>query len=58
MRLFKSLLAVIVGIVILSFITGHGYVWGGIQETYFRGWKNSNIDDLIEIKKNIVFGDD
>ena len=46
MRLFNSLLAVIVGIVILSFITGHGYVWGGIQETYFRGWKNSNIDDL------------
>ena len=46
MRLFKSLLAVIVGIGILSFITGHGYVWGGIQETYFRGWKNSNIDDL------------
>ena len=30
----------------VSFITGHGYIWGGIVETYFRGWKNSNIDDM------------
>ena len=30
----------------LSYITGYGYIWGGIQETYLRGWKNSNIDDV------------
>ena len=35
-----------VALVAFSFVTGHGYVWGGLGETYFRGWKNSNIDDI------------
>ena len=33
-------------LVALSYISGHGYIWGGLAETYFRGWKNSNIDDI------------
>lgn len=27
-------------------ITGHGYILSGMTETYFRGWKNANIDDI------------
>ena len=33
-------------LVALSYVSGHGYIWGGLAETYFRGWKNSNIDDI------------
>ena len=33
-------------LVALSYISGHGYIWGGLAETYFRGWNNSNIDDI------------
>ena len=33
-------------LVVLSYISGHGYIWGGLAETYFRGWNNSNIDDI------------
>ena len=46
MRITKIFFAVVFSLVVLSFLTGHGYIWGGIQETYLRGWKNSNIDDL------------
>jgi CubicO group peptidase (beta-lactamase class C family) len=46
MRRLKIIVAIVLSVVILSFITNHGYIWGGIQETYFRGWKNSNIDDI------------
>ena len=38
-----ALFAVVLGV---SFATGYGYVWGGMRETYLRGWKNANIDDL------------
>ena len=27
-------------------VSGHGYIFEGMTETYFRGWKNSNIDDI------------
>ena len=46
MKALKVAGIVIFSIVVISFVTGHGYIWGGIQETYFRGWKNSNIDDI------------
>jgi CubicO group peptidase (beta-lactamase class C family) len=46
MRITKIVITVVFSLVALSFFTGHGYIWGGIQETYLRGWKNSNIDDL------------
>ena len=29
-------------------ITGHGYILSGMTETYFRGWKNANIDEYIK----------
>lgn len=35
----------IVVIASLSFM-GYDYLFGGVVETYFRGWKNSNIDDI------------
>ncbi len=37
-----SLLAVVV----LSYLTNHDYLWGGIRETWLRGWENAQIDDL------------
>lgn len=46
MRFFKVLFATVAAVLFLSWITGYGYLWGGMRETYFRGWKNSNIDDL------------
>lgn len=46
MKLLRNFLIAVAALVILSFVTGHGYIWGGMRETYFRGWKNSNIDDI------------
>ena len=46
MKTVRILLIILTLLVGVSFITGHGYIWGGIVETYFRGWKNSNIDDM------------
>ena len=37
-----SLLAVVA----LSYLTNHNYLWGGIRETWLRGWENAQIDDL------------
>lgn len=45
-RFLKGFFVFLVAVVLLSWITGYGYIWGGMRETYFRGWKNSNIDDL------------
>ena len=46
MKALRNLLIVLGSIVALSFVTGYDYIWSGMQETYFRGWKNSNIDDM------------
>jgi len=47
MRKILILLAVFIAFVLTaSYLSGYGYIWGGMAETYFRGWKNSNIDDL------------
>ena len=32
--------------VVLSYFTNYGYLWGGIRETWLRGWENAQIDDL------------
>ncbi|MBN30928.1 MAG: hypothetical protein CL845_02890 [Crocinitomicaceae bacterium] len=40
--LFWTLALLVIGL----YISGHGYIVEGMQETYFRGWKNSNIDDI------------
>lgn len=45
-KFLKIFAAVVVLLVGISFATGYGYVWGGMRETYLRGWKNANIDDL------------
>jgi len=45
-KVLLTVVAALVLVVGLSFATGYGYVWGGMRETYLRGWKNSNIDDL------------
>ena len=37
-----SLLAVVA----LSYLTNYDYLWGGIRETWLRGWENPQIDDL------------
>ncbi|MFZ8837304.1 MAG: hypothetical protein ACO2XQ_09675, partial [Flavobacteriales bacterium] len=39
-------LGILVLLVLTTWVTDHGYLWSGIQETYLRGWKNSNIDDI------------
>ena len=46
MKALRNFLIVLGSIVALSFVTGYDYIWSGMQETYFRGWKNSNIDDM------------
>ena len=46
MKALKITGLVILLAVIGTLVTGYGYIWGGIQETYLRGWKNSNIDDI------------
>lgn len=39
-------LGILVLLVLTTWVTDHGYLWSGIRETYLRGWKNSNIDDI------------
>lgn len=42
----RSISAVILAIVLLSYLTNYDYLWGGIRETWLRGWENAQIDDL------------
>ena len=46
MKAIKVLVSTLALLVIGLYVTGHGYIVAGMQETYFRGWKNSNIDDI------------
>ena len=46
MKILKILVVAIVAAVAGLLITGHGYILSGMTETYFRGWKNANIDDI------------
>ena len=46
MKAIKVLVLTLALLVIGLYVSGHGYIVGGMQETYFRGWKNSNIDDI------------
>lgn len=36
----------ILAIASLSYLTNYDYLWGGIRETWLRGWENAQIDDL------------
>ena len=36
----------LLAVVALSYLTHHDYLWGGIRETWLRGWENAQIDDL------------
>ncbi len=36
---------VLVAVAALSYLTNHHYIWGGIRETWLRGWENAQIDD-------------
>jgi len=42
----RSVLALAATLVLLSYLTNHDYLWGGIRETWLRGWENAQIDDL------------
>lgn len=42
----------LLAVVALSYLTNHDYLWGGIRETWFRGWKNAQIDDL-DFRENV-----
>lgn len=46
MKAIKVPVSTLALLVIGLYVTGHGYIVAGMQETYFRGWKNSNIDDI------------
>lgn len=46
MKTLKILVVAIVAALAGLLITGHGYILSGMTETYFRGWKNANIDDI------------
>lgn len=43
---FRALGVALVAAVVLSYLTNYGYLWGGIRETWLRGWENAQIDDL------------
>ena len=42
----RALGLALVAAVILSYLTNYDYLWGGIRETWLRGWENAQIDDL------------
>ncbi len=42
----RALGVALVAAVILSYLTNYDYLWGGIRETWLRGWENAQIDDL------------
>ncbi len=46
MKTTRTILIIVLVLVALSYITGYSYIWGGLMETYARGWNNSNIDDI------------
>lgn len=46
MKVLRYFLVLIIGALALLPALGYGYLFGGVVETYFRGWKNSNIDDI------------
>lgn len=45
-NVLRTLGLAFVAAVALSFLTNHDYLWGGIRETWLRGWENAQIDDL------------
>ena len=45
-NVLRNLGLALVAAVALSFLTNHDYLWGGIRETWLRGWENAQIDDL------------
>ena len=42
----RALGVALVAAVVLSYLTNYDYLWGGIRETWLRGWENAQIDDL------------
>jgi len=45
----KLLLSLALGVAALwavSSVTNYDYIWGGVRETWLRGWENAQIDDL------------
>ena len=42
----RALGVALVAAVGLSYLTNYDYLWGGIRETWLRGWENAQIDDL------------
>lgn len=46
MKILKLLGAAVMALIVGLVVTGHGYIFSGMTETYFRGWKNANIDDI------------
>jgi CubicO group peptidase (beta-lactamase class C family) len=46
MKAIKVFVGTLALLVIGLLVSGHGYILSGMTETYFRGWKNANIDDI------------
>ena len=42
----RAIVAFVFAAVLLSYLTNYYYLWGGIRETWLRGWENAQIDDL------------
>lgn len=45
-RFLAYVLIIGASIVSLAIVTGHSYLFDGIRQSYFRGWRNANIDDF------------
>ena len=43
MKTTRTILIIVLVLVALSYITGYSYIWGGLMETYARGWNLSLI---------------
>ena len=42
----RAIAALVLAVLLLSYVTNYDYLWGGIGETWLRGWENAQIDDL------------
>ena len=45
-RILLWLLALSLGIYLLSVVTDNGHLWNGLRQCYLRGYKNAQVDDL------------
>lgn len=54
LRVFKGILALVLLLIVLLYITGNEYIIRGAQLTYLKGKKTANIDDYVDFDNNLI----